>query len=198
MTTHDPTARYSALKEGGASPQEVYSAVKADRLGRIEAIRVLRCLFGFSLGEARDIVRSVDGPLPSELPAILSYRQLVKVLKEELGYCACASDDDLSVLQDRLQMAQDRTEAVNDSEAFSRASRAVEAYLPLDTTPGFASWFVYGLEQRNLIWHGFRLTDVWITDKGRWLLEAIKRLPPPAEEMHSVEPTELPDCGNIS
>jgi hypothetical protein len=38
---------------------------------------------------------------------------------------------------------------------------------------------VYGLQQRDLIWHGFRLTDVWITDKGRWLLRALKRFPPP-------------------
>jgi hypothetical protein len=193
MPTHNPTARYLSLKEGGASPQEVYSAAKGDGLNRIEAIRVLRSLYEFSLEEAKDIVRSVDRALPGELPAILSYKHLVKILKEELGYCTCGSEDDLPVLQNILQAAQDRTEAVNDSEAFSRASRALEAHLPLDTAPGFASWFVYGLEQRNLIWHGFRLTDVWITDKGRWLLEALKRLPPPPEDEGSVAPSAVND-----
>jgi hypothetical protein len=170
------------MKEGGASPQEVYSAAKRNGLSRLEAIRVLRSLYPFSLAEAKEIVSSVDGPLPGELPAIRSYEQLLEILKEELGYCTCAPDNALPLLREFLQAVQDRTEAVNDSEAGSRALRAVEACLSLNTAPGLASWFVYGLEQQDLIWHGFRLTDVWITDKGRWLLEAIKRLPPPEDE----------------
>ncbi len=195
MPADDLPARYLALKEAGASPQEVYSAAKGNGLSRIEAIRLLRSLYRFSLTEGKEIVSSVEGPLPGELPTIQSYEQLIEILKEELGYCTCASHDALLVLRNFLQGAQDRTEAVNDSEAFSRASRALEGCLPLDTVPGLASWFVYGLEQRDLIWHGFRLTDAWITDKGRWLLEAIKRLPAPPEEEEPAEREAAPDRG---
>jgi hypothetical protein len=187
MPVDDPLVRYLAMKEGGASPQEIYAAAKGNGLSRAQAIRVLRSLYRYSLAEAKGIASSVDGPLPGELPAIHSYKQLVKILKDELGYCTCASDDTLSVLRDFLQAAQDRTEAVNDSEEFRRASRTLETRLPLDIAPGFASWFVYGLEQRDFIWHGFRLTDAWITDKGRWLLEAVKRLPPPPEDEETTE-----------
>jgi hypothetical protein len=195
MPVDDPSARYLALKEGGASPQAVYAAAKGDGLSRIEAVRVLRTLYRFSLAEAKAIVASVDGPPPGALPAVRSYEQLVEVLKAELGYCPCASDDAFAVLRAFLQAAQDRTEAVHDGAAFRRASRALEACLPLDTAPALASWFVYGLEQRDLIWHGFRLTDVWITDKGRWLLEALQRLPPPPEGEEPAGPGAAPDGG---
>ncbi len=176
MSADRPNNRYIALKEGGASPSEVYSAAKANGLTQIEALRLLRSLYCFSLAEAKEIISLVDGPLPGELPMVRSYEQLVEILREELGYCDCAPDDALALLRDFLQAARDRTEAVNDSGSFGRASRALEALLPLDAAPGIASWFVYGLEQRELISHGFRLTDVSVTPKGRWLLEAISRL----------------------
>jgi hypothetical protein len=176
------------MKEAGASPQEIYSAAKGNGLSRIEAIRVLRSLYLFSLAEAKEIVSSVEGPLPGELPVIRNYEQLVEILKEELGYCTCACDDALRVLRQFLQAAQDRTEANKDSAAFDHTSRHLEACLPLGTAPGFANWFVYGLEQRGLIWHGFRLTDAWITDKGRWLLDAIKRFPPSPKDEEADEP----------
>jgi hypothetical protein len=178
----DQISRYLAVKEGGASPQQVYSATKADGLRRPEAIKILRSLYNYSLAEAKAIVSSVDGPGQGEFPKVSSHKQLINILRDELGYCECASQHTLLVLRDFLQAAQDRSDAVNDREAFSQASRALEACLPLEAASGLVNWFVYGLEQRGLIWHGFRLTDAWITDKGRWLLEAIKRLPPPRDD----------------
>lgn len=179
MSTDDSVARFLALKDRGASPQEVYTAIRMNDLDRVQAIGILCSVYCCSQAEAERIVASVDGPLPRKLRAIEDYEQLLEVLKQELGYCTCAPDDALQVLHDVLQAAQDRTQSVNDREAFARASRALEVSLPLEAAPGFASWFVYSLHQRDLVWHGFRLTDLWITDKGRWLLQAIKRFPPP-------------------
>src|SRR5689334_4306409 len=123
MPPDDFAARYLTLKVGGASPQEVYSAAKTNGLSCLEAIRVLRSLYNFSLAQAKEVISSVDGPLPGELPAIRSYEQLIDILTKELGYCTCATDDALMLLRDFLQAAQDRTEAVSDGEAFARASR---------------------------------------------------------------------------
>jgi hypothetical protein len=67
--------------------------------------------------------------------------------------------------------------------AFSQASRRLEALLA--GGGGWAEWLVYGLEQRDFVWHGFRQVDLWITDKGRLLLRAVERFgpgePPDAE-----------------
>ena len=179
MSNGDPVARFRALKDRGATPQEVYTAIRMNDMDRAQAIGILGAVYGCAPAEAEQIVLSVDGPLPQKRRAIADHEQLMDALKQELGYCTCASDDALQVLHDVLQAALDRTQSVDDPEAFARASRALEASLPLDAAPGVASWFVYGLQQRDLVWHGFRLTDVWITDKGRWLLQAIKRFPPP-------------------
>ncbi|HKU95510.1 MAG TPA: hypothetical protein VJR58_09550 [Vineibacter sp.] len=190
MSNGDLVARFLALKDQGASPQEVYTAIRMNDMDRAQAIGILCAVYRCAQAEAERIVTSVDGPRPQKLPAIADHAHLLDVLKQELGYCTCASDDALQVLHDVLQAALDRTQSGDDSEAFARASRALEASLPLDAAPGFASWFVYGLQQRDLVWHGFRLTDVWITDKGRWLLHAIKRfsghLPPPGEGMDHI------------
>ncbi|MCL1636137.1 hypothetical protein M2650_16060 [Luteimonas sp. SX5] len=177
----DPAARFLALKERGASPQEVYTAMRMNDLDRAQAIGLLCSVYGCPQAEAERIVASVDGPRREALTTIGGHEQLLDVLKRELGYCACAPEEALRTLRDVLRAARDRTQAANDPdpEAFGRASQALEACLMLDAAPGFASWFVYGLQQRDLIWHGFRLTDVWITDKGRWLLQAIERFPPP-------------------
>ena len=109
------------------------------------------------------------------------------MLTRELGYCPCACDDAVPVLADILQLAGDRADSTADDAAFARASRAIEERLALEAAPGIASWFVYTLEQRDLIWHGFRLTDIWITDKGRALLEALRRYHPQAHENADIE-----------
>lgn len=69
-----------------------------------------------------------------------------------------------------------RSDSTSDPVEFASASRELEACLPFQALPAFAEWFVYGLEQRDLVSHSFRVTDVWITNKGRWLLEALERI----------------------
>jgi len=174
MATKDALTICSALKEAGASPQEVYSAAKANQLERLETIRLLRSFFDLSLRAAKELMASVDGPAPAELPPIETREQLLRVLAAELGHCDCASADALDVLTRFLLAAQRRTDAAAGAE-FSTASRELEACLPFETHAGLSDWFVYVLEQRDLVEHNFRVTDVWVTPKGRWLLEAIQR-----------------------
>jgi len=98
---------------------------------------------------------------------------LEAVLGSELGYCGCASGAALAVLGDLLRAAVERTDATDDPAAFSQASRRLEALLA--GGGGWAEWLVYGLEQRDFVWHGFRQVDLWVTDKGRLLLRAVER-----------------------
>ena len=76
-----------------------------------------------------------------------------------------------------MRAAQTRSDCTHDVAAFATASRQLDASLPFEAAPGLAEWFVYGLDQRDLVSHSFRVNDVWITDKGRWLLEALERIP---------------------
>ena len=178
MADRDPISVCTALKEAGASPQDVYAAAKANGLDRIATIRLLRELFGLTLKAAKDVVALVEGPPKPEFPPIETRDQLLKVLGTELGYCDCASADALELLVRFLRVVQRRSDSSGDPVEFASASRELEACLPLKALPAFADWFVYGLEQRDLVSHSFRVTDVWITNKGRWLLEALERFGP--------------------
>lgn len=175
MDTNDAIGICTALKEAGAPAHEVYSAAKANQLERFETVRLLRSLFGLSLAATKDLMATVDGPAPSERPTIETREQLLQILSAELGHCTCASAEALDTLARFLEAAQKRTDAAP-GEEFSAASRALEASLPFEAHAGLADWFVYGLEQRDLVEHQLRVTDVWITSKGRWLLEAIQRV----------------------
>lgn len=178
MAERDPVAVCTELKEAGAAPSAVYEAAKANGLDHIEAIRLLRTLFGLTLREAKDVVAVVEGPRKPAFPVIETEEQLHKVLGAELGYCSCATVDTLELLVRFLRAVRKRSDSTQDAAAFASASRELEACLPLQAQPAFADWFVYGLDQRNLVSHNFRVTDVWITDKGRWLLDAMERFEP--------------------
>ena len=137
-------------------------------------------LYGLSLAECRALLIAVDGALPGERPPIRTRQELRKVLVVELAFCPCAPEEGLELLREFLQAARDRYDAVQGPlEEFSAISRRLEAHLEIDKTPGLAAWFVHSLERAGLVQHGARLTDVWITTKGSWLLDGLKRFPGP-------------------
>lgn len=139
----------------------------------IDRIRAIRAEFGLSLAAAKAVVDANDGRPPA-MPDVCDRTQLDSILVTELGYCNCASSSALAVLRDLLRAAETRTDATCDPEEFARASRSVEALLA--GGGGWAEWLVYGLQQRGLVWHGFRQADLWVTDKGRWLLRAVEQV----------------------
>jgi hypothetical protein len=116
----------------------------------------------------------------ADLPVIASAADLRKVLEAELGYCTCAYADGAPLLCDVLSLVKTRSETTEDWEAFVRASHALDARLQLDTAPGLATWFVYALCRAQFVEHNYNVTDLWITDKGRALLDALVRFPDPA------------------
>jgi hypothetical protein len=114
------------------------------------------------------------------LPAMSSWAELERVLRDELGYCGCgAYVDSVHLLRDVLSLTRERSAATADLAAFSSASRALEARLQVDTAPGLATWFLHVLDHHGLISHGLRATDAWITDRGQQLLDALERFPVP-------------------
>jgi len=176
MVARDPIAVCTELKEAGALPEAVGAVAKDQGLDRLATIRLLRSLFGLTLAGAKEVLIRVDGPATAELPGIETREQLLQVLSIELGYCDCASAEALQLLARFLRAARERSDYSNDAVKFGSASRELEACLPLENAAALADWFVYGLEQRGLISHNFRITDAWITNKGRWLLEALERI----------------------
>jgi hypothetical protein len=193
-----PEAQSSACSEPmttereqtGESPESVYAAAKASGLSTIDALRLLRSQFGLTLAAAKAVRELVDGPVNSGRPVLDTREQLLRVLSDELGYCDCASSEALAILTRLLRVVRERSDSTKNAEEFAKASREVEACLRLDVTAGLGEWFVYGLEQRGLVQHNFRLTDVWITDKGRWLLSALERLESSAAELPPEAPEE--------
>jgi hypothetical protein len=126
MADRDPISVCTALKEAGASPQAVYEAAKANGLDRIEAIRLLRELFGFSLKAAKDVVALVDGPPKPRFVPIETRGQLLEVLGAELGYCGCASDDALELLVRFLRVVQKRSDSTSGSSERGSATSPTE------------------------------------------------------------------------
>lgn len=170
----DLPSRYRMLKEEGVSPETAYRTARRQGLGIPDALDVVGKAYGLSVPQTHRLVEAED-PEDRPWPALYSREVLLATLRRELGYCDCAPEETLSQLRDFLRAVQDRSDAVDDDEAFARASRDVENRLRLETAPALAAWFVYGLQQRDLVWHGFRLTDVWITDRGRRLLQALEK-----------------------
>jgi hypothetical protein len=178
MAGRDPILVCTELRDAGAPPQAVDAAAKAEGLELLERLRILRSLLGLTLAEAKAVTLLTDGPAKPAHPAIDTREHLLQVLTDELGYCDCASEEALHVLVRFLRAAQKRSDCTNNDDEFSSASRELEACLPLEAV-GLGDWFVYGLQQRGLVSHNFRVTDAWITSKGRWLLEAIERITRP-------------------
>jgi len=156
-------------------PAQTDAISKRNGLPIPERIRLLRSQFRFSLAEAKAVVDQTDGR-PPLFPKIGDSQQLKAVLEAELGFCNCASGAAMEVLRNIMRLTQQRTDATNDSVAFARISRELEALIA--EGGGWAEWMVYGLEQRDFLGHGFRITDLLITDKGRLFLQAIEQFDP--------------------
>jgi tetratricopeptide (TPR) repeat protein len=85
-----------------------------------------------------------------------------KFLKEELNYCGCASSAALEVLYKTLLFA---SEMPNSPSKLNKLE-----YFPW----GWGEWFIYFLESKNLLWHGFNNIDLGINDLGQQLLEGLE------------------------
>jgi len=52
---------YASQRIVGAGPVEMYRSAKADGLGEIDSIRMLRSVFGMSLAEAKEVTLIASG-----------------------------------------------------------------------------------------------------------------------------------------
>lgn len=53
-------AKYRDMKAAGVSPRRVYDAARSDGMDDIALIRLLRELFGLSLGEVKQLIGNAD------------------------------------------------------------------------------------------------------------------------------------------
>jgi hypothetical protein len=112
-------------------------------------------------------------------PPIESHASLLKSLEADLGYCTCAFADALPLLRDFLRLVVERTDGVQDTARFRRASERIVELLGSNGSTGMRSWFVYALDRAGLVMHNFNLYDVLIMDRGRSLLDGLERFPQP-------------------
>ncbi|KOY87967.1 hypothetical protein AD998_19145 [bacterium 336/3] len=103
-----------------------------------------------------------------------------KFLKKELNYCNCASSAALEILYKTLVFA---SEMPNSPSKLDKLE-----YFPW----GWGEWFVYFLESKNLLWHGFNNVDLGINNLGRQLLEGLENF---SEEL-SLDLTILNDIAD--
>lgn len=94
---------------------------------------------------------------------------------EHMAYCTCSYDTAIPLLRNVLRLIRERTDGVEDEERFRSASAALRKLLDDAGSPGLQSWFIYSLDRADLISHGFNVYDVWIRDRGRWLLQGLER-----------------------
>jgi len=57
--------KYERQRMGGIQPCEVYRTAKADGLGEIDSIRMLRSVFAMSLAEAKQVTLIANGTAAS-------------------------------------------------------------------------------------------------------------------------------------
>lgn len=85
-----------------------------------------------------------------------------KFLREDLAYCNCSSALTLELLYLTLTFARD----IPHTSSKIRKSGFF--------TLGFGEWFIYLLESKELIWHGFNSTDFAINELGNQLLQGLE------------------------
>lgn len=117
-------------------------------------------------------------------PPIDSHEVLLAALKDDLGYCTCASDDSIPFLRNLLRLVDERTDSVADPARYKNASEGIVALLNDAGSPAMQSWFVYALDNADYIMHGLNLYDLWATYRGRWLLAGLELYaePPPEDD----------------
>jgi len=117
--------------------------------------------------------------------------QLEEVLQDEVFYCGCDQNRAaVEVLRAVLDGAQEWKDGLianpQDSAQMERGRSAILSRLNYESNPGLAVWFLYWLDHLGLIEHYSIASVSAITDKGRWLLDGIKRLYPP-DQSRSIE-----------
>jgi hypothetical protein len=118
---------------------------------------------------------------------IESGAELFDALAAELGYCACAYTDAAPFLHELLRRVADRTDSVHDAKAFTRHTQALEEWLLAQSESGVASWIVYLFQKAGLLYHGWNVFDLSITDQGRRILAALDRFPNPEPEFGAAD-----------
>ncbi len=114
--------------------------------------------------EVREISRSIN--------PINNAEELLAYLREDLGYCGCGYyEEAIRVLRDVLQLAADRQANTGDEERFAELTQSVHQLVV--ASPGLGTWYVWLLDKHGYIWHGFNESDIWITKKGKIVLQAI-------------------------
>lgn len=136
----DDFSKYEKLREGGASPRDVYLAGKADGLDEITLLRVVRSVCGLSLGEAKQV---------SGAAALLDARQEVKV-GGTVYWEGSSSDEGYYLMQARVSQVKDGMVYLEGHRKFRITQGGLEE-VSLDgpgKSPIRESYFQHSLGQR--------------------------------------------------
>ena len=138
--TMDDFSKYEKLREGGASPRDVYLAGKADGLDEITLLRLVRSVCGLSLAEAKQV---------SGAAALLDAGQEIKV-GGTVYWEGWSSDERYTLMQARVSQVKDGMVHLEDHRKFRITQRGLEE-VPMDgpgQSPIRESYFQQSLGQR--------------------------------------------------
>ena len=114
----------------------------------------------------------------NEFSYFLTNLQDLKVyLQKEFSYCPCVEGTVL-FLRNILQWMNN---SHNPQLEVLQKSNQAQLQQQWESHPLLFTWFIFILEQKGLIWHGFNITDCWLTDKGVKFLSVLDKLVHEAE-----------------
>lgn len=104
----------------------------------------------------------------------------------ELGFCGCGNPEEVlefvrSVLlairkrsHENREIEESRTASL---ERWTRNSAVIEELIGMDVSPPMAWFFLYTLNDKDLLEHGGNCSGSWLTEKGEEVLDTLNRYP---------------------
>ena len=106
-----------------------------------------------------------------------NFEDLKAYLQQQFSYCPCV-EGTVTFLKSLLKLMNN---SENNQLERWRQSNLIQLQQLWESHPLLFTWFIFNLEEKGLIWHGFKITDCWLTDKGLQLLSVLNKLEEKAE-----------------
>ena len=162
-------ARCEARRAEGLAPEQAYTLMQGEGLGKLLAGKLLRQVYGLTFEEMSAVV-GIGTPFRTT-------GDTVRYLREEMGYCPCVGEQPIFFLRDVLQLLHARIKAAGQETPDEFRARTDEfrerAGLAGADADGGGPWFILFLQHRNLLFHNRNVGDCFLTRKGEYLLQAL-------------------------
>ncbi len=152
---------FQKMREDGATSEQVFTMAEGEQGFNIIDIKAMRAVFDLSWEEAKSFIELHSTPFKTP-------EDVVAFLKEELGLCQCAGLEPILLLRDVLRLIQDRK-----GEQFAAKKSALEALLGAKENWSLSVSYLFFLEVKGLVYHGFNEKRGSPADLSAWMDERL-------------------------